>query len=148
MPVHNPHFIWKIERKEGLPGETQAEIAQRMEEIAQSIGAGLAKTEIFYDENLVGARISVSLTSAMRASAQAEARRLSGQGLSGLVARFLFFVKGFDEQARGQVIDNIAERLLHEKSSRILESIRQRLAAALSQSSLHHTLKAHLTQPD
>lgn len=131
-----PHFIWKIESSCALPGETKAEIASKMESIAEAVSEGAATAEIFYAERAVGAKIIAKASPEMRRAAMDEARRISSRGISGLVAKVLFFVKGLDEETRQTVVSNIARKILLERCSARLDEVRLRLAGAVSSSSL------------
>ena len=131
-----PHFIWKIESSCALPGETKAEIAAKMESIAEAVSDGAATAEIFYAERAVGAKIIAKASPEMRREALDEARRISSRGISGLVAKVLFFVKGLDDETRQTVVSNIAHKILLEKCSARLDQVRLRLTGAVSSSSL------------
>lgn len=131
-----PHFIWKVESSSPIAGEKKAEIATKMETIASYATDGVAKTEIFYDEFIVGAKITISVDNQMKTDAYNEAIRISTKGFSGFLAKILFFFKGIDKNAQEAVIENIAQKILYDKSKQLLNVLRYKLALAVSKSNL------------
>jgi hypothetical protein len=111
-----PSFEWKIASAAGVfTGEQKADLADRMQSIAEGIAAGQARVAFDFGEGFVSATISPKVSEDMSKRAQERARRSLSQGLQGWVARAMIFLHGLDASQRDELAQRLAQSYLRDE---------------------------------